>query len=63
MLDLLKAAFCKGSDLRLIGALGELQEYDLIHPGSVAETFTIHRLVQGATKRWLKESNLMCSGH
>jgi tetratricopeptide (TPR) repeat protein len=30
----------------------------LIHSGSVADTFTIHRLVQVTTKKWLKESKL-----
>lgn len=58
LLDILKAAFCTGSDVKLVDALGELQDYGLIHPGSVADTFTMHRLVQVTTKRWLQESKL-----
>jgi tetratricopeptide (TPR) repeat protein len=58
ILDLLKAVFCTGPDVKLVDALGELRDYGLIHPGSVADTFTIHRLVQVTTKKWLKESKL-----
>lgn len=59
ILDLLKAAFCTGpDDLKLVDALGELRDYGLIHLGSVADTFTMHRLVQVTTKKWLKESKL-----
>lgn len=58
ILDLLKAAFSKGPDVRLIDALGELLDYGLIHPGSETDTFTMHRLVQVTTKLWLKESKL-----
>jgi tetratricopeptide (TPR) repeat protein len=56
--DLLEAAFCMGPDVNLVDALGELRDYELIHPGFVADTFTIHRLVQVTTKKWLKESKL-----
>lgn len=58
ILDLLKAAFCTGPDVKLVDALGELRDYGLIHPGSMADTFTMHRLVQVTTKKWLKESKL-----
>jgi tetratricopeptide (TPR) repeat protein len=57
-LDLLKAVFCTGPDVKLVDALGELRDYGLIYPGAVADTFTIHRLVQVTTKKWLKESKL-----
>jgi adenylate kinase family enzyme len=45
ILDRLEAAFCIGPDVKLVDALGELRDYELIHSGSVADTFTIHRLV------------------
>jgi hypothetical protein len=50
-LDLLKAAFVTGANLDLVDALGELRDYELIPSGSVADTFTIHRLVQVTTQR------------
>jgi len=55
---LLRAAFCMGPDVNLVVALGALRDYALIHPGFVANTFTIHRLVQVTTKKWLKERKL-----
>lgn len=58
ILDLLKAVLCTGPDVRLVGALGELRDYGLIDSGFVTDTFTIHRLVQATTKKWLKESKL-----
>lgn len=58
ILDLLKVVVCTGPDLKLVDALGELRDYELIHPGSQADTFTMHRLVQITTKKWLKESKL-----
>jgi hypothetical protein len=57
-LDLLKAAFCTGPDVKLVDAIGELRDYGLIRPGSVADIFIIQRLVQVTTKKWLKESKL-----
>lgn len=58
MLGLLKAAFCTGSDVKLVDALGDLRDYGLIHLGSEVDTFTMHRLVQVTTKKWLGESKL-----
>ena len=59
ILDLLRAAFCTSpDDLKLVYALGELRDYGLIHLRSVADTFTMHRLVQVTTKKWLKERKL-----
>lgn len=58
VLDLLQVAFSAGQDLKLVDALGELQDYALIHAGSARDTFTMHRLVQATTQKWLKEFKL-----
>jgi tetratricopeptide (TPR) repeat protein len=58
ILDLLQAAFSTGQDVKLMDALGELRDYELIHAGSTKDTFTMHRLVQATTQKWLKESKL-----
>jgi tetratricopeptide (TPR) repeat protein len=58
ILDLLRAAFSAGQDVKLVDALGELRDYELIHAGSTKDIFTMHRLVQATTQKWLKESKL-----
>ena len=58
VLDLLQAAFSTGQDVKLVDALGELRDYELVHAGSTKDTFTMHRLVQATTQKWLKESHL-----
>jgi hypothetical protein len=58
ILRLLQAAFAAGEDVKLVDALGELRDYELIHAGSIKDTFTMHRLVQATTQKWLKESKL-----
>ncbi|ERF71804.1 hypothetical protein EPUS_01719 [Endocarpon pusillum Z07020] len=58
ILSLLQAAFCVGTDVKLVDALGELRNYELIHSGSVPDIFTMHRLVQATTIKWLKERKI-----
>ena len=58
ILALLQAAFSPGQHVRLVDALGDLRDYELIHEGSTRDTFTMHRLVQATTQKWLKESKL-----
>ncbi|KAF7509591.1 hypothetical protein GJ744_007629 [Endocarpon pusillum] len=58
ILSLLQAAFCVGTDVKLVDALGELRDYALIHSGSVPGIFTMQRLVQATTIKWLKERKL-----
>lgn len=58
ILSLLQAAFCVATDVKLVDALGELRNYELIHSGSVPNIFTMHRLVQATTIKWLKERKL-----